>query len=1124
MATIPAGTVLFSGYGDSGDMRFFSPAGLNLGQPDSAPNPGAGVNNVIALPVSKRISVIGGNAPNFGTTGTGVFNTDLTFRAEYGGTAFGGNGGGRDDTDGFYSARVNGTNLKIARYDADANQTQVWTIASGLASPTVKSLGVVGDGSTAYVAMTDGVTSSGASTVYKVSLAGAGSIVGVFASWGSTGFTGFAPSGVMGLSDGTVLIARKSSHDIVHLSAAGATLHTYTPIASFSPIQLAYGLTAGTFWAIGYDPAVATASGVSVVEIEISTGTVLHQFDPEDGSFEFDSPFTVLLAPVGARTLVLPPRTPTPSGAKEPCNPQAQVSGGGMGAAGCNVGGIGRTPVVLTEFGTVPVHPDADAGETLTGASRVDLWIALHHKAYPSGDITTYRRALVDLADDPDYYGGRKQAGLLTVGDVEHGLGNESGEFEAASCDLHFSDALDRWIRTLLEDEELEGDEIEIYLASPEGRAAGVVPRTIMRGIVQGPGTEASLQASLTAVDLLFSVFGPFGHTPNWPFWTFGDVFPEAPADVRVRALPVLYGSKSDEGAVDPVTGEPREKGLVPWHYVGRITIAGTDANATLPTSESSGVGAVDDVGILGGFGSWLSDGTVTNDPYHFVARVVDHVMGPLNGGRSSTPTGAGVAYGFRPAWNDSGAAPDYYIVFQVPKDYPTWDPFTNPAPTGTNIRYKTVGATPSHPYPDWQFLAFFTSEDDGALWGDATPLEDWDAYGVLHGASYQGGAVFVSDLGGGDPTKTADRTKADLATRNGSDLLWPWNEDGTPSAAWAAVFGAQTYVDQVAPDGSTYRMTMGFARGAISDDHKNGVVNITCNMRAGREDVGDGTGKPLIDAHVVEHHWIDNDLLGAYKSGLWVTNATAPQWPDGTYKLRSSRFLDRQAFTASSLGGRGLTVGWYVGEAKAIPAHLLDWNMATETVVGLNGHGQISLGYIDETVDPSTWPRVRHETDVFGQIGARHRLFRENAVTASCDWDPEAQKFRIGPLPFANEDAIGRNKGQRKPGDEIASPILDDEDQLRWVMKRRLARLGNGLTVLQLPGAIGLLDVDVDDPGVQLTTIEGTGTVGGDEQVGVDLADATLTVRLTPPDLKKSGGGFDLAMAAAVALRPLAR
>jgi len=1070
MATIALGALVFLSQAD-GSVHVLSRAGVEASSFSPPSGPAGG--GAIAQAVSKEWAVFG-----FGGSKNDARFYDATMASLVASVTIA-VGSGRSAAVGVTDNFFFNQSTPVSKYSVAGASV----LDTSVATHNRDVLGVTMDGVTSYTGV------SGDPTVFKVVIGGATSTFIDNSATFDQLEGGGSGNGIVVLQDGTVITAWRdgTTNDpfIMAHSSAGALLWRVDLTASTGGHtnyvdHITRDASATSFLMGFYNDNTST---VYYYEVATSNGAQTTLFTKSAG-FSGYGPF---VRSYGSSTTTTPVITPvpatTPLGPQTPCNPQAQVSGGGMGAAGCNVGGVGKTPIAFDDYGAVPNHPDPDPGETLTGKSSVDMWIALHHRNYPatSPETTTYRRALVELADDPDYHGGRKEAGLLTVGDIEHGLGNESGGFEAADCDLHLSDAVDRWIRTLLDGQEIEGDEIEIYLASRESRDAFDVsphtpPRTLMRAVVQGPSTETSLQSTLQAVDLLFSIFGPFGATPNWPYWKIGDIYADAPADVKVRPVPELYGPKSDAGATDPLTGASREKGLVPWHLVGQTTIAGTDSSALLPTSEDAGVGAFDEQGVLGGSGNWVSNGVdVLADPYHAWARVVDNVMGPLNTGRASTPSPSGTVYGFRHVGNDTGPS-DYYISFQIPPDLETWDPFTNPAPGRTDIRYQIVSATATDPFTDWQFIAYWQSPTDGLEWGGAVAVEEWDAYLVLLGASYQGGGVYASNLGGGDPSQTHDRVALDMASRNGSDILWPWNEDGSAADAWPF---ADTFIDVVGSDGNTYRLTMGFARGGISDDHKNGVVNITCNMRCGREDVGDGSGLPLVDAHDCEQHWIENELLGRYRTGLWVTNATAPTWPDGTYKVRSTRFRDRQAFTADALGGRGLTASWYVGESKPIQAHIADWNNATETALGLNGNGSISLGYIDETVDQSTWPRVRHVTDIFGRIQARYGMFRENAVTVTWDWDPEAQKFRGGPLPLTNDVAIEKFKGHQKPGQDIASPILDDETQVRWVMNRRLARLGTGLTVMDVPGTMGFLDVDVDDPGIQLTTIEGIGSDG---------------------------------------------
>ena len=65
----PRGSLVFTGFGDATYMRFYSPDGVKLDQPVANPVPGTGVDGIVSIPTSDVFAVVGGNAPNFGTTG-----------------------------------------------------------------------------------------------------------------------------------------------------------------------------------------------------------------------------------------------------------------------------------------------------------------------------------------------------------------------------------------------------------------------------------------------------------------------------------------------------------------------------------------------------------------------------------------------------------------------------------------------------------------------------------------------------------------------------------------------------------------------------------------------------------------------------------------------------------------------------------------------------------------------------------------------------------------------------------------------------------------------------------------------------------------------------------------------
>ncbi len=166
-----------------------------------------------------------------------------------------------------------------------------------------------------------------------------------------------------------------------------------------------------------------------------------------------------------------PPQAPAP---QTPCAPKSEIGNGGKGQFGCNNGGVGWTSSYAGPYGTVPQHEDPPDGETLTGKEHagVEAWMRLYHRDYPSGVVTMFQRSLVELADPPAYEFGRKSEGLLSIGDIEHAIGNEQGGFEASTVDLQLSDAIDRTVRILLDDQDLEGDEVDVLMASDAARGA----------------------------------------------------------------------------------------------------------------------------------------------------------------------------------------------------------------------------------------------------------------------------------------------------------------------------------------------------------------------------------------------------------------------------------------------------------------------------------------------------------------------------------------------------------------------------------------------------------------------------------------------------------------------------
>jgi hypothetical protein len=628
-----------------------------------------------------------------------------------------------------------------------------------------------------------------------------------------------------------------------------------------------------------------------------------------------------------------------------------------------------------------------------------------------------------------------------------------------------------------------------------------IPPRVVLRGIIQRPILRSQLQATISAVDPLFWDFGPFGPNRQWPPLIPKLVGFDTPADVLQQGMRWLYGEKSDEGATDPKTGAPSSKGLIPLAYLGEestsrqvVTPTVTTATGQYPADPSlSPFGAdwVTQSADLSGVDVWPNS---LGDQQH---PVYVWLVGVLNGKGVLLTSAYGAQVADTSGWlgnmpYDATRSWGVWIEWKLPPavngqnfesfrlyvaDAPDFDPLGGIG-SATKARYVDQDATVYtnvHPWANYSVTILRWTDGTDALatttsgGNTVTVSESWGVFAAFWHAPFRILGVYGSDQGGGNTTMKPDRVKLDPDSR--SDLLVPG------FSAWPY---PTTYREYLGEDGKTYWVTVILARGPLRDNHVNGVINLAVNA-IGVEDVGDGTGLPLIDAHPCQQHWLENPILNEWTSGLWCQDgspSTTPVWNDGTPKVKSSTFTARQAFTASALGGRGLTIGWVPETPQALNAHVADWNRSTETRLGENGHGQIVVFGFDETLDPTSWDTLTHRTDLFGSVTRTQGEERQTLVVASADYDPDAQKYRLGPATLTSPSGKRRYKHHDKAGDPIESPILNDPTQLSWIMQRRLQRLQYGTTLIEVTGRIDWLDRDVGD-GVLLTSIEGTGASG---------------------------------------------
>jgi hypothetical protein len=558
-----------------------------------------------------------------------------------------------------------------------------------------------------------------------------------------------------------------------------------------------------------------------------------------------------------------------------------------------------------------------------------------------------------------------------------------------------------------------------------------IPPRVLLRGIVQRPVLRSQLQATISAVDPLFWDFGPFGPNRAWPNLIPKLVGFDTPADVLARGMRWLYGEKSDEGATDPKTGAPASKGLIPLDYLGEENISRqvttpivTSATGQYPADSGLspfGSDWVTQVADLGGVDTWPS---ALGDQDH---PIYVWLVGVLNGKGVILTSAYGSTY-----HNTGGWAQDLphdtinrvwgvWVEWKLPPpvngnqfesfrlyvaDAPDFDPLGGIG-SATKARYVDQDATTfngSHPQFQYSVTILRWTDGTDALAGLGTTTtggnivtvsESWGVFAAFWHAPFRILGVYGSDQGGGNTAMKPDRVHLDPDSRG--DLLVPG------FAAWPY---ATTYRDFTGEDGKTYRATVILARGPLRDNHVNGVINLAVNA-IGVEDVGDGTGLPLIDAHQCQQHWFENPILNDWTSGLWCQDgspSTTPVWRDGTPKVKSSTFTARQAFTASAIGGRGLTIGWVPEKPQSLNQHVANWNRETESRVGQNGHGQIVVFGFDETTRPD---RLGSDRASHGPLRTRHENAGGRAANGGC---------RIGRL------GSGRREVPTRPSDAVQS------------------------------------------------------------------------------------------------------
>ncbi len=240
----------------------------------------------------------------------------------------------------------------------------------------------------------------------------------------------------------------------------------------------------------------------------------------------------------------------------------------------------------------------------------------------------TYRWAKVDLPDPATYYGGFKEARILSVGAIRRALSDRRGNYEAASWGLTVSDT-DRLLRGILDGSDsryLLNKYAILRMISDAERRLLRTPRTIAIGLLRDYQPINPLQFSLTFEDYLALFTGLGSQEKAIPKRKIPlPDFQDCPVENRNKAVPVIYGdfsSGNSATAAPVITGVTARGFFIDEGYF----IGGFGDLANSATTPITGIS----VNAVAG-GTLSAD--VQNSKYGVIITAID------GSGRESNPT-----------------------------------------------------------------------------------------------------------------------------------------------------------------------------------------------------------------------------------------------------------------------------------------------------------------------------------------------------------------------------------------------------------------------------------------------------------------------------------------------------
>lgn len=501
MAYIPAGSLMFT-MASKGPLGFLAVDGTVLDNP--TPDPTMGLNTSGNGSGGGIVQVDGGTIiasgapgltePPFGprtefyTPGLVLSNVFTDPRSSPAPGAD--NGINSNYVDLAYVCNITGSAARIIReLDMSGTQVRSWSL------PTRATFGyppfcISPDSTRAYYY--DFASGTFLLSLYVHNLS-SNSDLGIFYAIAVAGLNVVGPNPIIALRDGTIIASISdffASGYIHHLSSGGSLLQTYN-LGTYDPYVVTPGLDDTSFWVSTYLKSDQTQ--FRFFEIQVSDGTILHQFDKTvaaAGTDTWGSSFCVVRQAIG---------TPPP--------PYVDLPDPG-------------NPCVVSQ----PIY-----------------WVAVR----PSGGDDVLQGSTVSLRDPAARYGGFKAPRVSSIGTIVRAASDFlTGSLPAQSASVVWADH-DHYFRNIFATvrSDWNHSELWVYLWDNAERLANLVPRLMFYGRIRGDKPSADLTYTTPTFDLIGSTYNPLGNEVMLPKQTFSNAdFPGIPQASVNLGRPIIGG------------------------------------------------------------------------------------------------------------------------------------------------------------------------------------------------------------------------------------------------------------------------------------------------------------------------------------------------------------------------------------------------------------------------------------------------------------------------------------------------------------------------------------------------------------------------------------------------------